>query len=87
MLEAETEHLLLATSCERKKRAGAQGRSWYLSACDVAASWARGGHGDGPERQGVDQQGLASSSVIAKWLQEQRGPRTAKLVMMYVKQN
>lgn len=29
-------------------------------------------HGDAPERQGVDQQGLASSSVIARWLQERR---------------
>lgn len=44
-------------------------------------------HGDAPERQGVDQQGLASSSVIARWLQERRWPRAAKLVMMYVKQN
>lgn len=42
---------------------------------------------DAPERQGVDQQGLASSSVIARWLQERRWPRAAKLVMMYVKQN
>lgn len=27
---------------------------------------------DAPERQGVEQQGLASSSVIARWLQERR---------------
>lgn len=43
-------------------------------------------HGDALERQGVDQEGLASSSVIARWLQERRWARAAKLVMMYVKQ-